>query len=91
MKTWSETSEDKRCPNNEVSTEVSTQIECQNKCGAQSSCVGITYSHKNDGIRKWCYMCKDDILKDASNDFGFYRRPGKNNLYSNKHIKKLLV
>lgn len=80
-KFWPEETEDKYCPNSQTFKDVSNQAECQDKCEAQSSCVGISYSHQDAANRTWCYVCKDDVLRGAANDFGFYRRPGKNKSY----------
>ena len=84
---WTEESRDKWCPNSEVSQGVTTQEGCQKKCKAESACVGISYSHKDEVNRRYCYMCWDDVLKSSFNDFGFYRRPGKKKLSVNSRVE----
>ena len=54
---------------------VATQQECQSNCAQDSECVGILYSYKL-GSTQHCYVCKDDNFLEATNNFGFYRRPG---------------
>ena len=58
--------------------DVTSQLDCQQKCRARNNCIGIGYSHRI-GYTGWCYICMDDNLNTASNDFAFYRkpRPGK--------------
>ena len=54
--------------------DVSNQKECQDQCESYSNdCIGIGYSYK-PGNTHHCYLCYDDELTKASNDFGFYRR-----------------
>ena len=50
------------------------QIQCQIKCvnHKEFDCVGIIYSYTK-GFTHYCALCKDDVLKDATNGFGFYR------------------
>ena len=57
-------------------SDVKDHKDCQQRCLANSDCVGISYSHKSSS-EKYCYVCYSDELSDAFNDFGFYRRPGK--------------
>ena len=49
-------------------------IQCQIKCinHKEFDCVGILYSNMK-GFTHYCALCKDDVLKDATNGFGFYR------------------
>ena len=68
---------------------MSNQIQCQGKCEAISPCKGISYSHKA-GSTNYCYVCKDDVLSNASNDFGFYRNPGKFKLKFHRDVHILL-
>ena len=63
------------CKNNIPKSDVKSQEECQSNCQGRADCVGIVYSHKK-GIRKWCYMCLDDVLVYGGNGYGFYRRLG---------------
>ena len=73
---WPEEVKDKYCPNSAHNNDVSSQQECQQRCIGKNGCVGISYSHKDDKNSKYCYVCMDDTLKTARNNFGFYRRPG---------------
>ena len=73
---WPEEVKDKYCPNFAPNHDVSSQQECQQRCTGKNGCVGISYSHKDDKNSKYCYVCMDDTLKTARNNFGFYRRPG---------------
>ena len=77
---WTEESMNEWCPNSQRSKDVTSQRECQRNCEAKSACVGISYSHKDEANRRHCYMCRDDVLMNAPNNFGFYRRPGKKKL-----------
>ena len=52
---------------------VSGQKECQLKCEASNTCVGISYSHI-PSARSFCYLCNDDVLSSVNNGFGFYRK-----------------
>ena len=73
---WPDEVKDKYCPNNVNNHDVSSQQECQQRCIGKIGCVGISYSHEDDDSSKYCYVCKDDNLKTAKNNFGFYRRQG---------------
>ena len=67
---------DKYCPNFAKDHPVSSQQECQRICVETTGCVGISYSHKDNETIMSCYVCMDDNLTTARNDFGFYRNPG---------------
>ena len=77
---WSEESMNKYCPNLKTSEHVSNQYECQAKCEAEESCVGISYVD-NDQLQSnahsghGCFVCNDDTLVYGSGGYGFYRRP----------------
>ena len=71
---WPEEVKDKYCPKSARNHDVSSQQECQQRCIEKIGCVGISYSHKC-GKARYCYVCMDDNLKKARNNFGFYRRP----------------
>ena len=74
---WPEEAKDKFCfPNSFSSDDVSSQQECQRRCVEKIGCVGISYSHKDNDHMRYCYVCIDDNLTTAYNDFGFYRKPG---------------
>ena len=79
---WKRESESKYCKNHVKPTiDVSNQKECQDQCVSYSNeCIGIAYSYKF-GNTHHCYLCLDDNLSYASNDFGFYRRNG---MFSNE-------
>ena len=69
--------QDKLCKkDHEKYSDVRDQKDCQQRCLANSDCVGISYSHKSSS-KKYCYVCYSDELSNALNDFGFYERPGK--------------
>ena len=77
-----------------MSQDVTSQGECQTKCEAESGCVGISYSHKEEDIEeyryentRYCYVCLDDILDSAGSDFGFYRRPSGKKKLSVKKVE----
>ena len=59
---------------------VTNQLECQANCAQYSDCIGIIYSHEIE-YTDICDICTDDNMIDAVFDFGFYRRPGKENVY----------
>ena len=71
---WPEEVKHKGCPNHDPNHGVSSQKECQQECIANPNCVGISYSYK-DISKSYCYVCKDEELTAATNNFGFYRRP----------------
>ena len=73
---WTESAANRYCQNFDKLRYVINQEGCQVLCEADIECVGIIYSHKF-GLTKYCYVCKDDTLTYAGNEFGFYRRPGK--------------
>ena len=64
-----------KCTTFNKTATVNTQHECQANCDHNSECVGILYSYKIN-FTQYCYICKDDNLRKARNDFGFYRRSG---------------
>ena len=72
---WPEEVKDKYCPNFAQDHDVSSQQECQQRCIGKVGCVGISYSHKDNNTR-YCYVCMDDNLTTARNNYGFFRRPG---------------
>ena len=74
---WPEETPNKYCANSTVKPGIPRQLECQKKCEAEIGCVGIAMSHQQD--KNWCYLCLDDILKAAINEYGFYRKPQGNN------------
>ena len=72
---WPLEGKDKRCTDYEyLKSAVNGQIQCQIKClyHKEFGCVGILYSYKKD-FTLFCALCKDDVLTDATNEFGFYR------------------
>ena len=74
---WAEEARDQRCRDYiepVTQNDVRNQFECQLNCTARVDCVGILYSYK-EAISGWCYMCLDDNLSSAGNNFGFYRKP----------------
>ena len=73
---WQEEVKDKYCANYAPNHNVSSQQECQRRCVEKIGCVGISYSHIDNSQSNYCYVCMDDDLTAASNNFGFYRRPG---------------
>ena len=73
---WPEEVKDEYCSNFTRNYDVSSQLECQQKCIGKIGCVGISYSHEDDDSSRYCYLCMDDNLKTAKNNFGFYRRQG---------------
>ena len=72
---WIEEAPNMKCTTYNKTATVNTQHECQANCIQNSECVGILYSYKI-GFTQYCYICKDDNLKKARHDFGFYRNPG---------------
>ena len=74
---WPQDGENKYCTGHQLanSDDVENQKSCQNQCELFDECVGITYSNK-PGNTKYCYICLNDELRDASNGFNFYRRQG---------------
>lgn len=73
---WSEESAHKMCQNhapNPYYPYPMDQHQCQALCAATTGCVGISYSHKV-GPNKFCYVCYDDLLESANDEFGFYRK-----------------
>ena len=89
---WNKESSNKYCENNVDERSANTQIGCQALCKAksESECVGIAYSHKI-GSTDHCYLCKDDTLRSAYNDFGFYRRPGIFKIFSIWLINRIIL
>ena len=79
MKTdlWPIYGEKKYCTGHHLANEdlVENQKDCQEQCELVDECVGITYSNLPGNFR-YCYICSNDELKDASNGFSFYRRQG---------------
>ena len=72
---WVEELPNTMCSTFTETAPVATQQECQSNCAQDSECVGILYSYKL-GSTHHCYVCKDDNFLEATNHFGFYRRPG---------------
>ena len=70
---WVEELPNTMCSTFTQTAPVATQQECQSNCAQDSECVGILYSYKL-GSTHHCYVCKDDNLLEATNNFGFYRR-----------------
>ena len=79
---WSEEAPNKYCINkiNEGFEDIRTLLACQKFCQAHSSCIGISWTLSgNSG----CFLCRDDVLSDATGSYGFYRKPlGTNNVQS---------
>ena len=69
---WIKESSHKYCPNNTARTVDNNQYQCEALCEADTGCVGISYSYKV-GMTQHCFLCKDDTLGRAINEFGFYR------------------
>ena len=82
---WIEEAPNMRCTTYTETASVDTQQECQSNCVQDYECVGILYSYKL-GYTHLCYVCKDDNLLEARNNFGFYRRPGNVHGYQFKLI-----
>ena len=72
---WPREESNRYCKNSDLRDNVSNQKECQSICMEATACVGISYSYKK-GSTKYCYMCKDDELSLAGNQFAFYRPQG---------------
>ena len=70
---WIEEAPNMKCTTYTKTASVDTQQECQSNCAQDPECVGILYSYKL-GSTHHCYVCKDDNLLEATNNFGFYRR-----------------
>ena len=70
---WNKEASDMWCPNN-VKHSKTSHLVCQDLCESHTrlNCVGIAVSVKNE----WCYLCKNDTIKNSGNMKGFYRRPG---------------
>ena len=73
---WPEEVKYKYCKNSAWNHNVLSQAECQERCIMYDGCVGISYSYKDYDRSRGCYVCMDDNLTTAGNEFGFYRRPG---------------
>ena len=73
---WPREAENRYCKNSDLSLNVSNHKECQTRCTETTACVGIAYSYK-EGSTNHCYICNDDKLSLAGNQFAFYRRKGK--------------
>ena len=75
---WSTVVENKYCENflKPLIANVSNQSDCQQLCISKSECVGISYSYESE-VSKYCYICLNDTLAQASNGFGFYRLKGE--------------
>ena len=73
---WNESASNKGCPNHVRKWSGKRTPEgCQVLCVKhESECVGIVYSHKI--VDDYCYLCKDGTLTSATNEYGFYPRPG---------------
>ena len=73
---WSREVNDGYCRNSVKDSSVKTQEVCQAFCEANGrlNCVGIVFSHTTKN--KVCFMCKDDVITNSGDGFGFYRRPG---------------
>ena len=82
---WIEEAPNTMCTTFNKTASVATQQECQSNCAQDAECVGILYSYKF-GSTHYCYVCKDDNLLQASNNFGFYRRSGNVHGYRFKHF-----
>ena len=86
---WEKEATDTYCANSNKLTDVSNQNQCQEKCEAISTCPGISYSYKA-GSTTYCYVCLNDVLSSAVNDFGFYRKPGMFKLKFHRGVNILL-
>ena len=88
---WPQDGENKYCTGHQLanSDDVENQKSCQNQCELVNECVGITYSNK-PGNTKYCYICLNDELRDASNGFNFYRRQGYNIMLLKTNTKDVL-
>ena len=82
---WVVEAPDRLCKNSVLGGYVDNQLECQNLCTDSEECVGISYSQK---VTTACYVCRDDILSDASLGYGFYRTPGKIPVSRYNHVYK---
>ena len=78
---WDEVAKNMFCTNHISLTNVSRQLECQRQCELADECVGISYSHKAENTH-YCFVCKDFNLTIATNDFGFYGKPGNSQLHT---------
>ncbi len=77
---WSEETPYKYCKDSTFDGKAYEQLPCQKLCEADSGCVGIAWSSgvTNSG----CYLCQNDILSTATSSYGFYRKPGNNEVHS---------
>ena len=73
---WHELRKNKFCVHHDM-IHVSSQVECQYLCASRNEkdCPGYSYSKKL-GSTHYCLLCKNKTLDVATNNFGFYGRPG---------------
>ena len=76
---WPRVGENKYCTGHQLANRdaVENQKDCQDQCELVNDCVGITYSNR-PGNSKYCYVCLNEELRDASNGFSFYKRQRNN-------------
>ena len=73
---WKEIKKNRFCVHHEM-IHVSSQVECQYLCASKNKddCPAYSYS-KKPGSTHYCLLCKNNTLDVATNNFGFYGRPG---------------
>jgi len=72
-KLWPEEEPGKVCDSHQQGP-YTDQLGCQEACESNNWCLGVDRTHKFE-IWDSCFLCHDDKLVPAVNDFGFYRRP----------------
>ena len=83
---WLEEAPYKQCKGRKVlNTKVNNQKECQENCVQYVNCIGIVYSHISDFMDK-CGVCEKDALEDATDGYGFYRKPGNVQEYALRFV-----
>jgi len=86
---WKVEKKNKYCPSHKMWTNSKGQQDCQNRCVNRKGCVGMSISYKSISTR-YCYVCNNDKLANAANNFHFYRREAlwkkvKDNTYCSKN------
>ena len=78
---WPKETPDAYCANNTNDGNVyDQQAPCQALCEADSGCVGFVWSLEVSS-NSHCYLCQSDSLGKSGKGYGFYRKPGNNELY----------
>ena len=91
LELWIEEVPNQSCQADRISHNyIYSQIECQALCEVDNDCVGISWSIK-EGTH-WCHVCKNDIIYNAVNNYGFYRKQsGNNEFYSKFCLENILT